>query len=487
MIRPQAKTSYDPVVPSRPRRLGKPARTASPVGHFPGQPTAVKTATNNSEAEFQFTPAKQLKNGHTFSYIALFAFTLVLYARPSEFYPSPVTASIALVIGIVTLAFFVPSQFALEGSLSATLPEVKILLLFALLAVVNIPLAMSPPDAAQVFTTTFIRCVVMFVVMVNVVRTPARLKGLMFLGVAAAIWLSFAAIKDYRSGLLTIEGYRVAGRGTGIFGNTNDMALHLVTMFPVVAAAVFGSRNKMIKLAAAACAILLVAAIVVSYSRGAFLGLIVILIFFALKLGNENRVGIVVGLVTVTLAFLLFAPGGYGTRLLSIFVPSLDPVQSADARRGELFRSLYVAIRHPFFGIGMGNYQGQMSLRGLVTHNSYTQVASEMGLFALGCYVVFMVSPLRKVAQIVRETTAYRSESRFFYLALGVEGALIGYMVSSFFLSVPYVWYVYYLVAYAVCLRRIYESDTGRVVVAQSRKERKMGSVKASVMRTAEA
>jgi hypothetical protein len=71
------------------------------------------------------------------------------------------------------------------------------------------------------------------------------------LGVAAAIWLSFAAIKDYRSGLLTIEGYRVAGRGTGIFGNTNDMALHLVTMFPVVAAAVFGSRNKMIKIAAA--------------------------------------------------------------------------------------------------------------------------------------------------------------------------------------------------------------------------------------------
>jgi hypothetical protein len=60
---------------------------------------------------------------------------------------------------------------------SAALPEVKVLLLFALLAIVNIPLAMSPPDAAQVFTTTFIRCVVMFIVMVNVVRTPARLKG----------------------------------------------------------------------------------------------------------------------------------------------------------------------------------------------------------------------------------------------------------------------------------------------------------------------
>lgn len=461
---------------------------AGEVVDFPVQPDATKrVVTPKSEPRSQLTSVTKLKNGHSFSYLALFVFTLVLYARPSEFYPSPVTASIALVIGIATLVFFVPTQFALEGNVSATLPEVKILLLFAMLAVVNMPLAMSPPDAAQVFTTTFIRCVVMFIVMVNVVRTPARLMGLLFLGVAAAIWLSFAAIQDYRSGLLTVEGYRAAGRGTGIFGNTNDMALHLVTMFPIVAAAVFGSRNKFMKIGSAACALLLATGIVLSYSRGAFLGLIVILIFFALKLGNQNRVGIVVGLITVTFAFLLFAPGGYGTRLLSIFVPSLDPVQSADARRGELFRSLYVAIRHPFLGVGMGNYQSQMSLKGLVTHNSYTQIASEMGMFALGCYVAFMVVPLRTVAQIVRDTSSERRSSRFFYLALGVEGALIGYMVSSFFLSVPYNWYVYYLVAYAVCLRRIYESDTGRPVVVESRKERKAKRLDASFPRTAEA
>jgi hypothetical protein len=46
---------------------------------------------------------------------------------------------------------------------------------------------------------------------------------------------------------------------------------------------------------------------------------------------------------------------------------------------GELFRSIYVALRHPLLGIGMGNYQPNMSYNGLVTHNSYTQVASEMG------------------------------------------------------------------------------------------------------------
>lgn len=400
-------------------------------------------------------------------------FTVILYARPSEFYPSAVTASIALVVGIVTLAVFIPSQLALEGSLSANLDEVKLVLLFALLALFSVPLAMDPAQAWQDFSGTFIRCIVMFIVIVNTVRTEGRLKALMFLGLVAAIWLSVGAINDYRLGLLTVEGYRVAGRGTGIFGNTNDMALYLVTMFPIAIAFMLSAGGKGRRIASGLCAALILAAIVLSYSRGAFIGLLVVLVFFAMKLGRSNRLAIAAGIVVLGLGFLIFAPGNYGMRVLSIFVPSLDPVGSADARRAELFRSIYVAIRHPLLGIGMGNYAPQMSLRGIVTHNSYTQVAAELGLAALVCYIAFILEPLRKVGQMARELQATNGTSRFYYLTIGIQAALLGYLVSSFFVSVPFLWYVYYLVGYAVCLRRIHESETGKLVVVESRKERK--------------
>jgi O-antigen ligase len=170
---------------------------------------------------------------------------------------------------------------------------------------------------------------------------------------------------------------------------------------------------------------------------------------------------------------VLLAPDKYGSRLLSIFIPSLDAEGSADSRRGELFRSIYVALRHPLLGIGMGNYQPEMSYKGLVTHNSYTQVGSEMGMTALALYVMLIVTPLKRLGQIARETFATRRDSRFYYLALGLQASLIAYLISSFFLSVAYVWYVYYLVAYAVCLRRLYESETGKVVVPETRKKRK--------------
>jgi len=42
-------------------------------------------------------------------------------------------------------------------------------------------------------------------------------------------------------------------------------------------------------------------------------------------------------------------------------------------------------------------------------------------------------------------------------------------MVVSFFASVAYLWYAYYLVAYAVCLRRIYANAAEDAVIAPAK------------------
>ncbi|MFN2516864.1 MAG: hypothetical protein ABR556_11700, partial [Pyrinomonadaceae bacterium] len=55
-----------------------------------------------------------LRRGHALTYAALFLFTIILYARPAEFYPSRWTASIAFIVGIIMLAVFVPSQLSLD-------------------------------------------------------------------------------------------------------------------------------------------------------------------------------------------------------------------------------------------------------------------------------------------------------------------------------------------------------------------------------------
>ena len=146
----------------------------------------------------------------------------------------------------------------------------------------------------------------------------------------------------------------------------------------------------------------------------------------AWRLAKSNKFLIAAGLPIALLLFLLFAPGGYGSRIAS------TSDDSGIARREELKRSLFVAIHHPLFGVGMNNYI-LFSDVNHATHNAYTQVASEMGFPAMVIYILFLITPLKGVRRISRETSATRRSSRYYYLAVGLEASLIGYMVSSFF------------------------------------------------------
>jgi O-antigen ligase len=129
------------------------------------------------------------------------------------------------------------------------------------------------------------------------------------------------------------------------------------------------------------------------------------------------------------------------------------------ARTDDLKRSIYLTIRHPIFGIGMGNYVFY-SNQAKATHNAYTQVAAEMGIAAGVFYILFLVFPLKRLREIeVRYRELPGKKPRIYYLAIALQTSLLGYMITSFFSSVAYLWYAYYLVGYAICIRRIYHEE----------------------------
>ena len=407
---------------------------------------------NKSESSFL------LRRGHAISYTGLFLFTIVLYFRPYELFTALSSLkTLAFWIALPTLLIFLPTQLGLEGNLTARPREINLVLLLVLAALISMPLALSPGEAWETFNKEFIKAVLMFIVIVNVVRTERRLQGMLFLALVVSFVLSLNALNDYRSGRFAFEGYRITGSIGGMFGNPNDMALHLVTILPIAIALTLSTRNLVVKALLFVCGLLMVSAIVVTYSRGGFIGLVCVTAISAWMFGRRNRLTVLILCAVAILLFVFLVPGNYVTRIASIFNSSLDPNGSSNAR-SELFKwSVIVSIANPVFGIGMGNFH-VVSIREAVTHNSYTQVAAEMGLAASVIYTMFIIAPLRRLRQIARETLSEGGTSRFYYLAIGLQISLIGYMVGSFFASVAYLFYVYYLVGYAVCLRRIYQA-----------------------------
>jgi O-antigen ligase len=214
---------------------------------------------------------------------------------------------------------------------------------------------------------------------------------------------------------------------------------------------------------------LMVGGVIATFSRGGFLGLIGAGSVLAWKMGRRNRALVIVMLLGLLVAFVVLAPGDYASRLGSI-TTAADA--SSHSRRALLFRSILVALANPLFGVGMGNFH-IVAIGESVSHNAYTQVAAEMGMAAMIIYIMFMVVPVRRLRLIERETYDTRRTSRIYYLSVAMQASLVAYMISSFFGSVAYQYYVYYLVGFAVALRRIYEAQVGREVAPSTKQPRR--------------
>jgi O-antigen ligase len=416
------------------------------------------------------------KNGHTFSYIGIFLFTLALYFRPYELIPGlGGLKSMALYIAVATIIIFIPTQFVTEGNFTARPPEVNYMLLLTLVALITIPIARSPSLSWEVFNDTYIRVVLMFIVMVNVIKNEARLRGLMLLSVGIGVMLGFEAFRLFREGKTTVEDYRVGVDFGGMFGNPNELALHFVMFLPVAVALGISTKRIASKAAYFVSAFFMAAGILVTYSRGAFLGLIIAGFVFAWKIGKMHKVRVVVLSVICSAIFLAAAPGGYGLRVLSIFIPGLDAVGSADQRKELLIQSLFVTLRNPW-GVGMGGFTIGSS-RNLQSHNAYTQVSSELGILGLFFYIMLLIIPLRKLAAIERECFASQNFSWIYYLSIGVQVSIIAYMVASFFGSVAYNWFVYFPIAYAIGIRRIYAAEKEKETQVVSDFQRSLAAI----------
>jgi putative inorganic carbon (HCO3(-)) transporter len=404
--------------------------------------------------------------GHAWSYAGLWAFTALLVFRPAEMFPGLGAAQrLPFLIATLTLLVFCSQQFWTEGRLSARPREVTLLAALCVGALVSVPWAYSPSEAIATFMDSFIKIVLMFLVMVNAVRNEKRLMGLLWLVLGAGTFLSFGALQAFRQGQFSDEGYRVRGSLGSTLTDPNDTALFLVTLIPIAIALALSARGRLAKIVYSLMAILMTGAIFVTYSRGGFLALAFAGVVLGSKLFKRAPIGMLVFILVSLVAVPALLPSNYTDRLASIFTGG-DTRGSAAARRNLLTRSIEVAADNPLVGVGMGNFH-LFSIKDQVSHNSYTQVAAEMGLPTLGIYLAFLLAPISRMRRIERETRGVSNTDeyrRIHFLSMGLQASLVGFLIGSFFLSVAYYWFLYYLVGYAVCVGRIYETGPGRII-----------------------
>jgi O-antigen ligase len=374
---------------------------------------------------------------HWLAFAGVYLFTLMLYARPNDLFPAIGDFPLVKIVAIGVLLIYIGSKITAGERLSVWTLEMTMLVVIAALGLLFMPIAASPEHSIYMLTDIYLKTVIIFIMMVNLIDSRRRIFSLWKLVVVCGAALGVGAIRSYMKGEFSMKGLRIEGLVGGMFENPNDLATALDILLPFAVALTLISKG-FARLFFLCCAAVLALGVLFTLSRGGFLGWI----------------ALICGIL------LAVMPGGYGARIATIFNTEQDQTGSAQLRRELLERAASIAINRPIVGVGMGNFH-IYSIHDKQAHNAYLEIAAELGVMGLIAYLIVIFAPLRSLRRIEHQTRYMRSKSEreMYWLSVSIQAAFIAYMVCSFFASIQYLWYLYYTAAYAVALRQIYAAE----------------------------
>jgi len=425
------------------------------------------------ECSFATTPVATQRN---WGYTGLLGFTAVLLLRPQDQLPALGSLHLAEIFALVGIGPMLVHRFSHPKPGFRLNVETVALIVFGGVMLATVPFSIWPGGSMELIVNSYFKIVIVFVLMMNVLNTTERLERLVWLIVASTGVVAGLSVFNYFRGYNLIEDGRLAGPVGGIFGNPNDLAANMTSFLPAAIVMAMSPRQRSRRrLLAALSAVLMLATIIFTKSRGGALGLVAALGAIAI-LGNSTRRGIGAITIVAVLVATPFIPDAFWARMVSIVDEDADNKQftgSREARRTVMQEGIDAFLERPLTGVGVGQFKNynppERKERWLETHNALIQVASETGIFGLATFSFLIIAAAAaaittqrriRLALAFARRAPQRKEREDDARALGehvlgLSAGLIGWFVCALFASVAYNWTFYYLLALIVAAREL--------------------------------
>jgi putative inorganic carbon (HCO3(-)) transporter len=260
--------------------------------------------------------------------------------------------------------------------------------------------------------------------------------------------------------------YAAGGRLAGLF-DPNYFAAELIPAILVSGFLLLGGASRRTRLGAGVVLAFDGVAVILTQSRGGVSGLAVALLA-AVVVAGRLRPRVLAAVLVVAAMGVGYYAAGAGSHLRA---------HSSSGRVDEWHVALRVFADHPLHGVGLGNYtavEPSYATRSIdlnyvryivdfrqVVHNSYLEVAAELGVVGLLLFVGFLgATVVRAGRALVRDATPAGDLELY---ARGLLAGVIGMLIAYVFLSAQYekqLWLVLGLLASVPALvRRVAPSD----------------------------
>jgi putative inorganic carbon (HCO3(-)) transporter len=276
------------------------------------------------------------------------------------------------------------------------------------------------------------------------------------------IWTIVVSIGYYgvKGGIFTLRSggqYRVWGPiGTFIDGN-NEMALALIIIIPLMFYLHSRIPNKWGRHTMIVCMVLCGLASLGSYSRGAVVAMIAMLLFLWLKSPNKIMLGMLI--VCAVPAAMVLMPAQWYERIDTI--NSYQQDESAQGRLNAWHMAFNLANDRPLGG-GFEIYDSGVFARYApvpenvhAAHSIYFQTLGEHGWMGLAIYLTLGALTWRAGSAVVQRAKGRKDMEWAVLMAKMLQVSLLGFAVGGAFLSLVYFDVPYYLMVCMMALKNI--------------------------------
>lgn len=376
------------------------------------------------------------------AYITIVIFWAFYYFRPEDIIKALYVLPLGKILGVVALIALILGTVGQGRSVKLS-PEAKLVLMLYAWCVLCVPFASWRGGAFWTVFGDYGKCIIMTIMIGIAVNSVIRLRRLLFIQASATALMAVIGCVFYR-GMTRLD------IGNGLYGNANDFAIMIALNWPICLGFMLATRNPFKKLLWGIGLIGMLWAVTLTYSRSGFMATVVAILasFWEFGIKGKRKHVVIAAAVLALLLLPVLIPSHYGTRLEGIFNPSIDPLDkgSAEARRELLIMSLKLTATHPIFGVGPGQFESATQTW-FVTHNTYTQLSSEVGIPGLILFVLILRRVFRNLKEVTK-TERFRSDPQVEIFTRALRASFAGYLLGAFFASYAYELFIYALVAF---------------------------------------
>ena len=311
---------------------------------------------------------------------------------------------------------------------------------------------------------TITKILVMVFVSLMLVLDSRRLR--IWYLVTAGIF-AFFALKSTVFGVITAGQYKIYGPPDSMIADNNDFGLAMNMALPMFVCLASTETSKYLRWAFRLAIPMGIVAVVLTYSRGAMLGMAVLLVFWALK--SRYKVLAAIGLVVTASAIIAYAPDAWVQRMETVrTAPETDA--SAQSRLRAWRFAAELSHDHPIFGGGFETFTLPLYTQYGIDdthgpHSIYFQVLAEHGAPGLCIFLALIASCWWSCRGLIQRFRANDSSHYLSEYARMLQLSILTFLVSGAFLGRAYFDLFYQLIATVIILkslayRELKESET---------------------------